>query len=115
MIGGPPLYLSGFKVDEKLIQKGLENLKKIVEVIPCTILEHHILRDEKWRQKTESVFEKAAEAGNKVLTAAEFLGKDNRFLEALRRNLYISSPPPKDYKKWMRLPDSEKRRNNPPL
>jgi predicted metallo-beta-lactamase superfamily hydrolase len=113
MIGGPPLYLSGFKVDEKQIQKGLGNLKKIVEVVPCTILEHHVLRDEKWREKTESVFEKAAEAGNKVLTAAEFLGEENRFLEALRRSLYVAEPPSKDYEKWMRLPDSEKRLNKP--
>lgn len=115
MIGGPPLYLSGFKVDEKLIQKGLRNLKKIVEVVPYTILEHHILRDEKWREKTEFVFEKAEEAGNKVLTAAEFLGEENRFLEALRRSLYVTEPPSKDYEKWMRLPDSEKRRNKPPV
>ena len=115
MIGGPPLYLSGFKVDERQLQKGLRNLQKIVEVIPYTILEHHILRDERWREKTGFVLEKAEEAGNRVSTAAEFSGEENRFLEALRRSLYAAESPSKDYEKWMRLPNPEKRRNKPPI
>ncbi|MEM3789329.1 MAG: hypothetical protein QXN95_05635, partial [Candidatus Bathyarchaeia archaeon] len=56
MIGGPPLYLAGFRVDEELAKVGLENLGKIVEFVPCTILEHHILRDMQWREKAEEVF-----------------------------------------------------------
>jgi predicted metallo-beta-lactamase superfamily hydrolase len=46
MIGGPPLYLAQFKVDEEEINVGLSNLEEVVKAVPCTILEHHILRDE---------------------------------------------------------------------
>jgi len=68
-------------------------LEKVVETVPCTILEHHILRDENWREKTKNVFDKANKAGYEILTAAEFLGKQNAFLEATRKRLFVENPP----------------------
>jgi predicted metallo-beta-lactamase superfamily hydrolase len=50
MVGGPPFYLGGFRVDEAQLQEGLGNLTSLVETVPLTILEHHALRDEAWRQ-----------------------------------------------------------------
>jgi predicted metallo-beta-lactamase superfamily hydrolase len=115
MIGGPPLYLSGFRVKEEEIQKGLKNLERIVETVPVTILEHHILRDENWREKTRDIFEKARENENKVLTAAEFLGKENAFLEANRRQLFSENPPSKEFEKWMRTNNVEQKHVKPPI
>ena len=115
MIGGPPLYLAGFRVDEALVQTGLENLGRIVESVPCTILEHHILRSEQWREKAEEVFKKAQKAGNIVLTAAEFLGKENLFLEARRKALFAEHPPPKDFEKWARESLRMKKKTKPPI
>ena len=115
IIGGPPLYLAGFKVNENYIQTGLKNLEKVVEAVPCTILEHHILRDEKWREKTENVFESAYKHGHKVLTAAEFLKKKNMLLEAERRRLFIENLPGKDFEKWMRKREATKKHAKPPL
>jgi predicted metallo-beta-lactamase superfamily hydrolase len=115
MIGGPPLYLAGFRVDEALVQTGLENLGKIVELVPCTILEHHILRSEQWREKAEEVFKRAQKAGNIVLTAAEFLGKENLFLEAKRKTLFAEHPPPKDFEKWTRESLRMKKKTKPPI
>jgi len=114
MMGGPPLYLSGFKVDKEQVQGGLKNLEKVVKVIPCTILEHHILRDENWREKTKNVFDAAHKAGCEVLTAAEFLGKENAFLEALRKRLFAEEPPSREFEKWMHGSAKTKKHVKPP-
>ncbi|MEM2103704.1 MAG: hypothetical protein QW717_02285 [Candidatus Bathyarchaeia archaeon] len=115
IIGGPPSYLAGFRVDEKQFQTGMTNLEKVVEVVPCTILEHHILRDESWREKTAGVFETADNVGHKVLTAAEFLGEKNSFLEAARKRLYAEKPPSKKFEKWMRGSLKVKKETRPPI
>ena len=115
MIGGPPLYLAGFKVKEEFIQAGLKNLEKIVETVPCTILEHHILRDEKWREKTKTVLERAKKHKHKILTAAEFLKNKNTFLEATRKQLFVENPPSSEFEKWMRKSKAEKKHVKPPI
>lgn len=115
MIGGPPLYLARFKVDESQIETGLKNLKSVIRAVPCTILEHHVLRDENWREKTKNVLEKADNAECRVLTAAEFLGKENSFLEAVRTKLFVEGPPSREFEKWMRISDNNKKHVKPPV
>jgi len=115
MLGGPPFYLGGFKVSEAQLQLGLKNLTAIVEVVPVTILEHHALRDESWRQKTKQAYAKAAEVGHEVMTAAEFVGQENNFLEAKRKVLYVENPPPKEFERWMREGLKEKGNIKPPM
>jgi predicted metallo-beta-lactamase superfamily hydrolase len=115
MIGGPPSYLARFRVDEEQVQAGLKNLEKVVETVSCTILEHHILRDENWREKTENVFDKANKAGHEILTAAEFLGKQNALLEAARKRLFVEDPPSKEFEKWMRESINVKKHVQPPI
>ena len=115
MIGGPPLYLAEFRVKEEEIQKGLKNLEKIVETVPLTILEHHVLRDKDWREKTKDVFEKARECRHKIFTAAEFLGEKNVFLEAVRKQLFIEKPPSAEFQKWMRKDRTTKKHVKPPI
>jgi len=115
MIGGPPLYLAKFRVDEETIQAGLKNLEKVVDAVPSIILEHHILRDENWREKTKNVFDKTCKVGHKVLTAAEFLKKENAFLEAARKRLFIENQPSKEFEKWMRENVKTKKRVKPPI
>ena len=60
MLGGPPLYLGGFRVEMAQLEQGLRNLEQIVAAVPLVVLEHHALRDELWRPKMEGVFQKAA-------------------------------------------------------
>lgn len=115
MIGGPPLYLAGFRVKEENIQKGLKNLEKIVETVRLTILEHHILRDKDWREKTKNVFEKARECGHIIVTAAEFLGEKNIFLEAVRKRLFIEKTPSTEFQKWMQKNRMAKGHVKPPI
>jgi hypothetical protein len=115
MMGGPPLYLAQFKVNEDQIHVALNNLEKVAETIPCTILEHHILRDENWREKTKNVFEATWKAGCKIVTAAEFLGKENAFLEAMRKRLFAENQPSKQFEKWMHESEITKKHVKPPI
>ena len=101
MVGGPPFYLGGFKVDVAQLQRGLKNLERLVEAVPLIVLEHHALRDEQWHQKIEQVHASARKTGHKVVTAAEFLGAENVFLESRRKQLYSENPPSKEFEKWM--------------
>ena len=108
MLGGPPLYLGGFRVEMTQLDQGLKNLECIVETVPLVILEHHALRDESWRPKMASVFEKASQSGHCILTAAEFAGKENLFLESARKYLYRDQPPSDEFKQWIKTLNSKK-------
>ncbi len=100
MMGGPPTYLEGSRVDERKILQALLNLGRIVEAVPMVVLEHHALRDEFWRQKLDAVFKKTHIVGHRVLTAAEYAGKENLFLESKRKQLYLNHPPLEEFKQW---------------
>jgi predicted metallo-beta-lactamase superfamily hydrolase len=115
MIGGPPFYLGGFRVDERQLQRGIDNLLSLVEAVPLTVLEHHALRDENWRERTQQIFASATAAGHRVLTAAEFAGGENLFLESRRKQLYVENPPSKEFEKWMRLDEKQISHVKPPI
>jgi predicted metallo-beta-lactamase superfamily hydrolase len=114
-MGGPPLYLAGFKVNERQMQSALQNLGKVVESITNTILDHHLLRDSEWKEKLTDVFYKAYELDHTVLTAAEFLNQKNRFLEADRKKLFSKDPPTKEFEKWMKTSEEARKHVKPPV
>jgi predicted metallo-beta-lactamase superfamily hydrolase len=115
IIGGPPTYLAGFRVKDEHITQGMQNLKKLVENITTTLLEHHTLRDKNWRNQTQAVFKAAKEKGHKVLTAAEYLRTENNILEFRRRQLFETEPPTSGFEKWLRLPLQERKLTKPPI
>ncbi|MEM2873008.1 MAG: hypothetical protein QXD82_02430 [Nitrososphaerales archaeon] len=115
IIGGPPLYLSEYKVPARSIEKGFENLMKIISKVPLTIIDHHLMRDEKALERLQGLKEMASQHGNSVLTFAEYLGKQNRLLEAIRPQLYNESPPDHDFQNWMKLSPIRQRSVLPPL
>ena len=102
MLGGPPFYLAGFRVNETAIQNAITNLKIIVKHVPVTIIEHHTLRDEFFKQKISSVKTCADQANHGLLTATEFIGEKNNFLEANRQNLYKMFPPSEKFQLWVK-------------
>jgi uncharacterized protein len=108
MLGGPPFYLKDLRVESSQLEHGLRNLERIVEAAPLTILEHHALRDEFWRPKMEGVFQKASKVGHRVVTAAEFTGKENLFLETNRKQLYRDHPPSAEFELWTKTLNNEK-------
>ncbi|MCD6431621.1 hypothetical protein J7L33_02825 [Candidatus Bathyarchaeota archaeon] len=115
IIGGPPIYLAGFKVKRENVNLGIKNLEILAEKIPNIILEHHLLRDENWREHVKSVFEKAYENGHNIFTAAEYMEKENSFLESVRDKLYNEFPPVKEFEKWSKLPLKERKVSPPPV
>ncbi len=114
IIGGPPTYLGGL-VNQEDVQQGIQNLARVAEKVPLTILEHHLLRDEKWRQHSKPIVDSASKAGHKVVTAAEFLKKQNKLLEHQRKKLFELEPPSSEFKKWMKLPHSKRKQIKPPI
>jgi predicted metallo-beta-lactamase superfamily hydrolase len=102
MMGGPPLYLEGGRVSEHQIKQALLNLKRIAEAVPLIILEHHALRHEAWRAKLSDVLVKAEGRGHRIITAAEYAGKENLFLEANRKRLFDEHPVSEEFKQWMK-------------
>jgi predicted metallo-beta-lactamase superfamily hydrolase len=90
IVGGPPVYLVDFRETRGRIDSAMRNLESIVERVPVTVLDHHVLRDEKWRETARLVFEKASSVGHELVTAAEYAGEENRLLESKRKQLYES-------------------------
>jgi predicted metallo-beta-lactamase superfamily hydrolase len=90
-------------------------LRAIVEAVPTVIVEHHALRDEHWRLNAQPIYSAATRTGHKVLTAAEYAGLPNVFLESRRRQLFQENPPSEEFKKWMRLGGEQQSRIKPPI
>jgi predicted metallo-beta-lactamase superfamily hydrolase len=115
IMGGPPTYLAGFRAKEEYVEQGIQNLEKLVKRVPITSLGHHTLRDEEWKNLCNPVFDAASEIGHKVVTAAEFAGKENNFLEFRRRELFGMEPPSPEFNKWMKLPRQKRKLIRPPV
>ncbi len=115
ILGGPPLYLQGFKVSKDWMTLSLENITRLTAELPCTIIDHHLLRSSAWKGFLEKAFKVARQSGNKLVTAAEFAGVNNNLLECMRQRLYDEEPPTREFSKWMRLPEEERRRTVPPV
>ncbi|TLZ58743.1 MAG: hypothetical protein E6K16_08245, partial [Methanobacteriota archaeon] len=75
---------------EEMTKRSIANLTRIIRstAIQTLILDHHALRDRDWRVRMESVLEAGRAHDVRVVTAAEFLGKEVDQLEANRDRLY---------------------------
>ena len=112
MIGGPPTYLAGMKVPEDAVNQGIENLARIAAQVDMIIVCHHLLRDIAWRERLTQVFNAAGDKGGKVVSAAEYLGREAVLLEAQRKELYRERPPSEEFMEWIRA--GKKNRKTPP-
>ncbi|MCE4607898.1 MAG: hypothetical protein F7B61_02925 [Caldisphaeraceae archaeon] len=90
IISGPPTYFAGYKVSREAVNKGLENLRQVIEnkVARYIVVDHHLLRDLNYKKALEPHYRVAEGVGVKVLTAAEFMGQENDMLEARRKELW---------------------------
>lgn len=90
IIDGVATIFIGWRMGKSVLEKGNEQLIRILEntKVKKIILDHHIVRDINYLNKIESILRKARELGKEILTAAEFLGKKNDFLEARRKELW---------------------------
>lgn len=90
IIGGPPSYFLGWKFAQRDLDFARTNILDIMEntQVKTLILDHHLLRDKKYKEKFfTSVHTRALELDIMLCTAAEYLGKKNAQLEANRKEL----------------------------
>lgn len=84
---GPMTYMLGFRYSYDNMNKSIENLLQIIKKCKpeYLILDHHFLRDLKWKQRIEKLYEQSGDT--KVVCAAEFMGQSVETLEAHRKEL----------------------------
>jgi len=86
IMDGPPSIFLGWKFSMQNLQDAGDNLVEIIESLKCeVILDHHLLRDLKYREVFPKPYEKY---GEMVKTFAEYIGKKNNTLEAHRKKLW---------------------------
>ncbi|MEA3475973.1 MAG: hypothetical protein U9R23_06025 [Candidatus Cloacimonadota bacterium] len=90
ILDGPLSYMLGFRYSYESLNASIENMTKIIENCPLDslIVDHHFLRDLKWKERIAKVFDVAEKKNIKIQTAAEFLGIPVDMLEARRRELW---------------------------
>jgi predicted metallo-beta-lactamase superfamily hydrolase len=91
-IGGPPIYLEGFRVKSTDIVAAQRNLSALAKHVPLLIVDHHLLRSLDYPQYLRPAMQAAEQAGNRLLTAAELMGLEPQLLEARRRELHQQEP-----------------------
>jgi predicted metallo-beta-lactamase superfamily hydrolase len=72
------------------VEAGFQGMMEVLQFLRPEVLvvDHHLLRDKDWRRKVENIDQKASELGVKLSSAAEFMGVEERLLEAWRRELW---------------------------
>jgi len=89
-VDGPMTYMLGYRYSYKSLEISNSNLVKAIKGgnLNMLVLDHHFLRDLNYKARIEPVYEAAEKHGVKVVTAAEFGGREIEMLEALRKELY---------------------------
>lgn len=95
LVGGPPLYLSGF-MDRRRQKKSWELAMQLAQGVETLIIDHHLLRGEEglvWLDHLSS------DVSRRVFCGADFMGQPRRLLEAWRIQLYELIPVPESWHK----------------
>ena len=81
-IDGPLTHMFGMSTRSLVsVIKGTKRLKTL-------IVDHHFLRDLKWREKAKNVFKAAQARKVKLICVAEFAGQKENLLEPVRKQLF---------------------------
>lgn len=90
---GPLSYMI-YRFGIEAMENSVQNMINIVKECPLEafVVDHHFLRDLKWKEKITKVYEAANKKKVRIQTAAEFAGKGVEMLEARRKELYEKYP-----------------------
>jgi len=85
---GPMTYMLGYRYSYDNFNKSIANLLEIIAKCKSKylILDHHLLRDLKWKERTKALYENAGKT--KIVCAAEFMNLPLEMLEARRKELW---------------------------
>lgn len=83
ILDGPATYLYGYMLNKTNLQRSIDNAIRILREadVETFIYDHHLLRDENYRQRTEKFWEVAEDSETTVETAAEIKGQIPKILE----------------------------------
>lgn len=93
VLDGPPTYLSTETFPREARERARDNIEALAGH-SSIVVDHHLLRDREYSDFLRPAVEAAEIHGNSVVTAAEYLGRENQLLEARRRRLHESRPVP---------------------
>lgn len=75
ILDGPMTYMYGYLLNKTNLDRAIENACRIVKEIDADVViyDHHLPRENKFREHTKKVWETAKKHNKKLVTAAEFL------------------------------------------
>ncbi len=91
IVDGPPTYLLNSKYPANALEKSLVLNSELlsIEGLEYLVLDHHLLRDLNYRSFYEAIKSRVKLSRvPRIVTAAEFMGKEPILLESRRRELY---------------------------
>ncbi|NPA22871.1 MAG: hypothetical protein GXO23_01045 [Crenarchaeota archaeon] len=89
ILDGPMTYMLGFRYSKKALEASMNNIRKIVDSgVKTIVIDHHFMRDLKYRERLADVYKYSEEKGTKMISAAEFMNRPIEMLEAMRDKLY---------------------------
>lgn len=76
-LDGPTTYLFGYILNRINLERTIDNTVKIIKKIDADVIlyDHHLTRENKFRERTKRVWDTALQTNKKVVTAAEHLGE----------------------------------------
>ncbi len=82
-LDGPATYLYGFMVNKTNLDRAVDNATRILREcdLELFVYDHHLLREEKYRERSEKFWKTAEEVKTRVGTAAEIRGETPKVLE----------------------------------
>ncbi len=88
ILDGAPSYLLGYIMSLENLKRCVKNTIKLLQKTRCKlcILDHHLLRDYRYRELYYEAYRFAKEKKKMVLTAAELLGKKPAVLQGYEKN-----------------------------
>lgn len=86
IMDGPMTYIFGMHT------KALSRIIHETKHLKTFVVDHHYLRDLKWRDKLVDVYKAAEKRKVKLLCVAEFVGEKENLLEPIRKKLFEEHP-----------------------
>ena len=115
IIGGPPIYLKIFERNVAYKVNSIKNMVQLMENIPITIFDHHLLRMKTWKEYCNKIIKNIGKKSVEIETFASYFGEKEELLEAKRKELYQRYPVSQDFKKWLLLEENSRKFTPPPL
>ncbi len=90
ILDGPMTYMLGFRYSKKSLALSVKNMCRMIDecMLKELIVEHHFMRDLNYRERIAEVYEHATGTPARVISAAEYAGREIEMLEAKRKELY---------------------------